>query len=143
MRELRRDIEIDAPPSTVWAVLADTSSYSDWNPFMRRLDGELQEGAKLDVRIEPPGARSMNFKPKVLAVTPERELRWIGRLLMPGLFDGEHSFRIEPIGDSRTRFTQAEKFTGILVPAFKSTLDKTEAGFEQMNQALKSKAESQ
>jgi uncharacterized protein YndB with AHSA1/START domain len=54
MRELRREIDIDAPPPAVWAVLTDIRSYSEWNPFMPHLAGELREGAKLEVRIEPP-----------------------------------------------------------------------------------------
>jgi hypothetical protein len=83
----------------------------------------------------------MTFKPTVLKVENERELRWFGRLLLPGLFDGEHIFRIEALADGRTRFTQAERFTGILVRAFRTTLDKTELGFEQMNTALKAQAE--
>lgn len=141
MRELRREIDIDAPPSAVWAVLTNTGSYSDWNPFIRRLSGDLREGAKLGVRIEPPGGRAMTFKPTVLKVENERELRWLGRLLLPGLFDGEHIFRIEALADGRTRFTQAERFSGILVRAFSTTLDKTELGFEQMNTALKAQAE--
>jgi len=29
-----------------------------------------------------------------------RELRWLGRLLIPGLFDGEHSLRLEPTLDA-------------------------------------------
>jgi len=141
MRELRREIDIDAPPSAVWAVLTDTGSYSDWNPFIRRVSGDLREGAKLEVRIEPPGGRTMTFKPIVLTVENERELRWLGRLLLPGLFDGEHIFRIEALGEGRTRFTQAERFSGILVRAFGTTLEKTELGFEQMNTALKAQAE--
>lgn len=51
MRELRREIDIDAPPAAVWAVLTDTRSYSEWNPFIPHLAGELREGAKLEVRI--------------------------------------------------------------------------------------------
>jgi hypothetical protein len=141
MRELRREIDIDAPPSAVWAVLTDTGSYPDWNPFIRRFSGDLRKGAKLDVRIEPPGGRAMTFKPTVLTVENERELRWLGRFLLRGLFDGEHIFELEALGDGRTRFTQAERFTGILVRAFGSTLDKTELGFEQMNAALKARAE--
>ena len=97
MRELRREIDIDAPPAAVWAVLTDTRSYSEWNPFMPHLAGELREGAKLEVRIEPPGGRAMTFKPTVLAVEPDRELRWRGRLLVPGIFDGEHILHIEPL----------------------------------------------
>jgi hypothetical protein len=141
VRELRREIDIDAPPSVVWAVLTNTGSYPDWNPFIRRVSGDLRERAKLDVRIEPPGGRAMTFKPTVLGVENERELRWLGRFILRGLFDGEHIFRLEALGEGRTRFTQAERFSGILVRAFGSTLDKTELGFEQMNSALKARAE--
>jgi len=141
MRELRREIDIEAPPAAVWAILTDTGSYSEWNPFIPRLAGELREGAKLEVRIAPPGGRAMTFKPTVLAAKPERELRWLGRLLLPGIFDGEHILHIEPLDQNRTRFTQAERFSGLLVGLFRSTLDKTELGFEQMNAALKARAE--
>jgi hypothetical protein len=141
MRELRREIDIEAPPAAVWAVLTDTRSYSEWNPFMARFSGELREGAKLEVRIEPPGGRAMTFKPTVLCVEPDRELRWRGRLLLPGVFDGEHILHIEPLDQNRSRFTQAERFSGILVRLFRSTLDKTELGFEQMNSALRARVE--
>ena len=65
--EIRREIEIGAPPETVWAVLTDTRSYPDWNPFVRRLAGDLREGARLEAEIAPPGGRAMSFKPTVLA----------------------------------------------------------------------------
>jgi hypothetical protein len=83
----------------------------------------------------------MTFKPVVLVAVPGRELRWIGRLLFPGLFDGEHSFIIEPIPGNSCRLVQAEKFTGLLVSLFGKGFDATAAGFEQMNQALKTRAE--
>jgi hypothetical protein len=140
-KELHSEIEIAAPPDSVWAVLTDFGSYEEWNPFIRRIRGELREGARLEVRIEPPGGRAMTFRPTVLAVRPERELRWLGRLLAPGIFDGEHRFTLEPLDGDRTRFVQAERFGGILVRAFGSTLDKTKLGFEQMNAALKERAE--
>ena len=141
MRELRREIDIEAPPAAVWAVLTDMHSYSEWNPFIPHLAGELREGAKLEVRIEPPGGRAMTFKPTVLGVEPERELRWRGRLLLPGIFDGEHILHVEPLDEARSRFTQAERFSGILVGLFRGMLEKTELGFEQMNAALKARAE--
>jgi hypothetical protein len=140
-QELRHDIDIDAAPSAVWSVLTATAEYPSWNPFILRLEGQLREGERLGVRIQPSGGRPMNFKPTVLAVKPDRELRWLGHLLVPGLFDGEHRFLLEEAGEGRTRFTQAERFTGLLVPLFRGTLDKTEAGFGQMNEALKRKAE--
>ena len=141
MRELRREIEIDAPPERVWAVVSDLVAYPEWNPFIRRIGGELREGARLEVRIEPPGGRAMTFKPTVRAVEANRELRWLGRLLLPGVFDGEHSLRIEPLDGGRSRFIQSERFSGLLVGLFGGTLAKTEAGFEQMNTALRARVE--
>jgi hypothetical protein len=85
----------------------------------------------------------MTFKPKVLNAEPNRELRWLGHLLFPGLFDGEHSFTIQPLGESRVRFVQREEFKGLLVPLLARSLDNgTRRGFEEMNRALKERAES-
>jgi hypothetical protein len=138
---LHHEIEIDASPEAVWAVLADTPSYPAWNPFVRRLAGDLREGATLEAEIAPPGGRAMTFKPRVLAADPGRELRWLGRFLVPGLLDGEHSFRLEPLPDGRTRFVQRERFSGILVGLLRKTLAKTQVGFERMDAALKLRAE--
>jgi hypothetical protein len=56
-------------------------------------------------------------------------------LLIPGLFDGEHSFVIQPVGPDRVRLTQHERFRGVLVPVLFGFLAKpTLAGFQQMNQ---------
>jgi hypothetical protein len=78
----------------------------------------------------------------VLTVEPERELRWLGHLLVPGLFDGEHIFTIEPSGPDKIRFVQREIFTGLLVPLFARGLDTdTRRGFDEMNRALKERAE--
>jgi hypothetical protein len=92
--------------------------------------------------MQPSGANGMTFRPTVLKSEPNRELRWIGHLLIPGLFDGEHIFTIEPLGPNRVRFVQREIFTGLLVPLFARGLDTdTQRGFEEMNQALKVQAE--
>jgi hypothetical protein len=60
---------------------------------------------------------------------------------MPGLFDGEHSFEIEPLEGGRSPLTQSERFAGLLVGPFGGTLEKTERGFEAMNRALEARAE--
>lgn len=141
MKELRTQIEIEATPDRVWEILTDFAAYPEWNPFIHMIQGQAAVGSKLEVRIEPPGGRAMTFKPTVLEAAPRRELRWLGRVLVPGLFDGEHSLRIEPIGDSRVRFVQAERFSGVLVPLFGKSLEKTQRGFTAMNEALKRRAE--
>jgi hypothetical protein len=142
MKELRTEIEIQAPAERVWQLLTDFASFPQWNPFIRRASGEAKTGVRLEVRIQPSGARGMTFRPTVLKAEPNRELRWLGRLLIPGLFDGEHIFTIEPLGANRVRFVQQEIFTGLLVPLFARGLDAdTRRGFEEMNQALKVRAE--
>jgi hypothetical protein len=139
---LQTRIEIQASPERVWQILTDFPSFPEWNPFIRKATGEAREGATLEVYIEPPGARGMTFRPKVLKAEPGRELRWIGRLYMPGLFDGEHIFTIEPIDEKRVRFSQREVFTGLLVPVILSRIEEgTWRGFREMNKALKDRAE--
>ena len=107
MRELRTHIEIEATPERVWEVLTDFAAYSEWNPFIQTIEGDAAPGSKLEVRIGPPGGRAMSFKPTVLEVSPRQELRWLGRVLAPRIFDGEHSFSIEPIGDWESRWVEA------------------------------------
>ena len=142
MKQLHTEIEIDAPAKRVWELLTDFASYPQWNPFIRHISGHPAPGECLQACLEPPGGRTMTFKPKVLTAEPNRELRWLGYLLVPGVFDGEHSFTIEPLEENRVRFIQREAFEGLLVPLFARSLEtNTQQGFEEMNHALKERAE--
>ena len=138
MKELSTEIEFDATPQEVWDVLVDLPAYADWNPFMKKIQGEPKTGAKLEVRMEPEGERAMTFRPTVLTAEPGRELKWLGHLLVPGIFDGEHRWLIEETGSGRVRFTQSERFGGILVPLLWKKLRDggTAKGFRAMNEAL-------
>ena len=84
----------------------------------------------------------MRFRPKVLAVEPRREFRWKGRLLLPGLFDGQHFFVLEPRSETRVVLHQGEIFTGALVALFRRSVDgPVGRGFLAMNDAIKREAE--
>jgi hypothetical protein len=140
-RRIETHIEINAPPRQVWALLTDFPRMPEWNPFIRSISGSLEVGSRLDVEIVPPGKSGMRFKPAIVKLAPERELRWLGRVLLPGIFDGEHYFLLAPVEGDRTRFTQGENFNGFLVGLFGGTLTATENGFRAMNEALKQRAE--
>jgi hypothetical protein len=140
-RQIETCVEINASPKRVWRILTNFREMQGWNPFIRSISGHLAEGGRLSVSIAPPGKSGMKFKPTVLVLRPERELRWLGRVLLPGIFDGEHYFLLEPIEGSATRFTHGEKFSGALVGILGGTLNTTEIGFESMNKALKRRAE--
>jgi hypothetical protein len=141
MRTIEAVIEIDAPVQAVWAELSAVSTYPEWNPFITAFEGELVVGSRVEVRIAPPGGRPMTFRPTITAVEDERRLEWLGRLLVPGVVDGRHSFQLEDLGQGRTRLTQSEAFSGVLVGLTGKTLERTRAGFEAMNQALRLRAE--
>ncbi|MEJ7931061.1 SRPBCC domain-containing protein [Ramlibacter sp. AN1015] len=139
---LRTEIDVDASPARVWEVLLDFPAYPAWNPFIRSISGDPRPGARLEIVVQPPGGKSMAFKPRVLVARPAAELRWLGRLGVPGLFDGEHAFELAPLGGDRTRLVHSERFSGLLVPLLRASLDAgTRAGFEAMNRALKLRAE--
>lgn len=140
-RRIETNVEVNAPPARIWTLLTDFARMPTWNPFIRSISGNLAPGARLSVHIVPPGKSGMWFKPTVLSVRPERELRWLGRLLIAGMFDGEHYFLLEPVGEARTLVTQGEKFSGLLVGFLSGALRATEAGFRAMNTALKHEAE--
>ena len=142
MLEINTEVEISATPARVWEVLMDFPAHAQWNPFVRSIAGTPSVGQRLAVRIQPPGGKAMTFKPKVLNAQPNLELRWLGHLLVPGLFDGEHYFQLHARDGGGTRLLHGERFSGLLVPLFKSNLQgPARAGFEAMNQALKVRAE--
>jgi len=133
-------VEIAAPADRVYAILTDFQSYPQWNPFVVKAEGRAAKGETLNNKLRDSDGSFMTFKPKVLAADPGRELRWIGRLWVPGIVDGEHYFRIEPTGDGKVRLTQGEKFSGALVPVAGSQLKMADE-FTAMNNALKARAE--
>src|SRR5580704_2706986 len=127
-KEIRTEIWIDRPPAAVWEMLTATDEYPSWNPFIRHLRGQLQPGNRIEVEIGPPGSDTMTFRPVVLTVERDKEIRWLGSLWMRGLFDGEHSIRLESDG-RRTHLLQSERFSGLLVGRLSdSILNQTQLG---------------
>ena len=142
-KQLRTEIEINASSEKVWRILTDFADYPNWNPFIKSIKGKPEIGERLEVFIQPTGAKGMTFKPTLLAVEKEKELRWRGKFFVPGIFDGEHIFQIETLNEKRVKFIHSENFKGLLVGFLAKSLDTgTLRGFREMNEALKRLAES-
>jgi hypothetical protein len=134
-------VEIDAPPARVWSVLVDLPAYREWNPFIVEAAGTVAAGETLSLRMALPGREPMPIAPRLLVVEPERELRWKGRLILPGLFDGEHAFVLTPLANGRTRLDHWERFAGVLLPIAKGMIyDATVQSFHALNSALAERA---
>jgi hypothetical protein len=124
--DVSRDILIHSSPQTVWK-----------NPMINQIAGELREGNTIVVD------QWMIFHPMILACRENQELRWKGHVGMPGIFDGEHRFVLQPQG-AGTRLIQSERFSGIMCGRLsRGIIDETAASMKEMNAALKVRAESQ
>jgi hypothetical protein len=140
MADIHTTVDIDAPAETVWQVLVDFERYPEWNDWLH-VDGRATVGDRLRVTPGPAGS-GPSFRPRVLEAAPNRTLRWLGHLFVPGLFDGEHRFDIEDLGEDRSRLVQSEAFDGLLVgPVLWRYGEQTERSFEGVNEALRTRAE--
>jgi hypothetical protein len=142
VKEVRTEIEISTGPERVWKILADFEKYDQWNPFIYKITGQAKQGTKIEIHIETPGGKSRKYKPTVTKVELSRELRWFGKSSIPGFLNGEHIFTIEQLQSEHVRFVHREVFDGLLTSLFAKSLDSdVKHGFEEMNKALKVRAE--
>ena len=140
-KRLSAHVDIGATPERVWDVLTDLAAYQEWNPFIVRAEGVVGPGRRLTLKMQPVGGRAMSLRPRLVEVAAGRELRWRGRLGLPGLMDAEHTFELQP-QPGGTRLVHSETFRGILVPFVAASLDRsTLPAFVAMNEALKRRAE--
>ncbi len=140
MKELRTEIEIQASPEKVWQVLADLAKWPEWNPSLRAV-GAVKLGEKVEVSFGS-GSKAMTLHCVVTQVQLCRELSWKYHVILPALFSGEHIFSIEPLGANEVRFVDREVFNGLLVPLQAKDIDtNSKRGFEEMDKALKARAE--
>ncbi len=135
---VRTTIDIAAPPSRVWAVLADTAAWPAWNPEISALHGPLVPGARVEIH-EGAGDDEMVFHPVLRTVEPGHELSWRGHILMPHLFDVLHAFTLAPTQAGGTRFTQSEQVRGVLLWFY--DVEQLRPSSNAMNLALKARAE--
>ena len=142
MRTFTTEIDIAAPPEDVWAALVDLPRYQEWNPFVVRAQGVVEQGGRLRLYMTPPGGRGFTLKPRVTVVAPREVLEWLGRTGgVPGLFSGRHRFELQA-ADEGTHLVQREWFTGLLVPLLARSLHAhTFSGLVAMNEALKHRSE--
>jgi len=131
-------VEINAPADKVRAIVVDYAAYPTWNPFVRKIEGDMTEGKDVQVTVQPVGQATITGTGHVEVSEPNR-IAWSGQLGFPGVFSGVHTFLIEADGANRTVFSNNEKMRGLAILFY--DFKPTEAAFVAMNQALKQRAE--
>jgi hypothetical protein len=135
--EIRTEATIAGTADEVWNVLVDFAHYGEWNPAMRSVQGKAAVGERLTIAFERSPGKTMTLRPTVLAADTGHEFRWMGRLLLPGIFDGEHLFELHEDEPGTVRFVQSERFSGVLVPFLRKMIEvETLDQFHRVNDAL-------
>ncbi|UYF43726.1 SRPBCC domain-containing protein [Aliarcobacter cryaerophilus] len=133
-------INIESNTKSIWQELINFEEYKNWNPAIYEVSGVLNEGEILKIVVKINGS-TMVFKPKILKYKENSELRWLGKLFIPKIFDGEHYFIVKDNFDGTSTFIHGENFSGVLIPFFKKMILDTKKNFEAMNEKLKKRVE--
>ena len=130
---------IQASPETIWAILTDAHTYSEWDSGVERVEGRIAPGERVKVfsKVNPGRA----FPVKVTEFTPGQKMTWTGGMPL-GLFKGVRTFTLSPQADGATKFTMREEYTGPFLPLIWRSIPDLGPSFEQFANGLKSRAES-
>lgn len=143
MKNIETKIIINAPIEKVWKVFTNFDDYPSWNPFVKAVKGDVKVGNQIEVTLQPEGMQPQIFKPQVLEFVENYTFRWLGKLGIKGIFDGEHYFILKAIDTQKTELIHGENFSGILAGLLLKMIgEKTKNGFIAMNEALKSEVNS-
>ena len=138
--EMKTEVVFDAPKEEVWNVLTDTNKYSEWNPFITSVTGEMKLGAQITNVMVNQGKEN-TFSPVITVFEKYESLEWLGSGFV-GMFKGNHYFRLTVINDGKTKMVHGEKFSGLLSGIIMQMIGKdTHANFELMNEAMKNRVE--
>jgi hypothetical protein len=142
LKTIETNIVIDSTPEKIWGVLTNFEEYELWNPFMTKVVGNASLGSKIEVNIKTPSGKNRSYYPIITKCETNKELRWKGKLFLPGVFDGERVFILEKSDDDKVSFSHKEIFSGLGVKLVGNKLDDNlREGFVRMNVALKVRAE--
>jgi hypothetical protein len=135
-RILESWIDIHVPVADVWHALIDFESWEEWNSFIPVVEGKLEVGNTMKIKVASPGMKAMIFEPTVYAIEEYKKIAWGGGFLL-FVYKGIHEFILEEIDANTTRFKQTEKFQGPIVLLMKKMIQKTAVGYMNMNEEFK------
>ncbi len=128
---------IDARPDAVWDLLADASTYRDWNPAVIDIEGPIRLGST--VRLVSVASPKRTFSVTVAEMAAPHRMVWSDGMPL-GLFRGNRTYLLEPDGDG-TRFTMTEEFSGPLAGLICRSIPDLTPSFVQFADGLKVAAE--
>jgi hypothetical protein len=137
--EIRDEIEVNASPDKVWRAVVDFENYKKWNSQLSYLGGEIKPNGILHLKLAAEGAEPYEFKPVISYWDDRQRFAWLAKTGINRVFDGEHFFELQDLGDGKTRLTNREEYRGVLSFVFKQLpmMKNAPKGFRKMNVELK------
>lgn len=129
---------IAADQEKIWRLLADASSWTEWNPTIISLEGTIAVGNKVKLvsTVNPKRA----FKLTVAEFDEPRHMAWADGMPL-GLFKGVRTYDLIPT-EGGTVFTMEEVYSGLLEPLISKSIPDMSQSFEDFADGLKRAAES-
>jgi hypothetical protein len=129
---------IRATPERIWALLTDAVGYTRWNNTVKKVNGTIAPGERITVHptINPGRA----FPVRISEFQAPRRMVWTGGMPL-GLFKGERTFALTPIGNGDVEFSMREEYTGLMAPLIGRSIPDLQPAFDEFASDLKRAAE--
>ena len=138
--ELKTEVIFDASKERVWEVLTDGEKFSEWNPFIISIKGEMKKDSQVTNVMVNKG-KEHTFTPIITIFEEYESLEWLGSGLW-GMFKGNHYFKLTEATAGKTKMLHGEKFSGLLSGLIIQMIGQdTRANFVLMNDAMKKRVE--
>lgn len=90
-----RRFEFAVPPDELWATIVQTERYPQWWPWLREIDGSLEQGSVARCVIRAPLPYSLRFTIEVERIVPAQRVD----TRVGGDLEGPASLVVTPNGD--------------------------------------------
>ena len=148
----RASVEIDAALDEVWAVMLDTASYAEWNPFVVRAESAAppQVGDPIVLHVRWANGRGTTSPERISVLeAPHDDGQGVRRATLAYVYEGwparlrlvrgTRFQRLSQEPDGPTRYDTVEEFSGPLVRL--AGPNRVEDGFRRHAQALRRRCE--
>jgi len=148
----RASVEIDAALDEVWAVMLDTASYAEWNPFVVRAEcaAPPQVGDPIVLHVRWANGRGTTSPERISVLeAPHDDGQGVRRATLAYVYEGwparlrlvrgTRFQRLSQEPDGPTRYDTVEEFSGPLVRL--AGPNRVEDGFRRHAQALRRRCE--
>lgn len=140
-QEVFTECEIDAPAAKVYSVISDYANFKKWTEDLT-IDGDTEPGGKMCVMVNLPNTGWQKLSSKMVKMD-QTIISFNNVVAAPFIFTGRHRYEIIPIDDNKTKFINAEVFSGLALPflQFKNFTSNAHKFKENTNSALKKAVE--